>query len=163
MQPEFLGELLEACRRNGIHTAVETCGYGPTGTLLKIMEKVDLFLYDLKDMNPERHRRSTGVSNRLILKNLRVLAEEGARMQVRLPLIPGVNDDDENLSKTVSFVSSLPGLKSLDVLPYHRSGSEKYGRLGRSYGLQDLRTADGRLDQAIKIASAHGLEVNIGG
>ena len=164
MQPEFLGALLDACREREIHTAVDTIGYAATGKVLEIAEKTDLFLYDLKHMDPEKHFLYTGVSNELILKNLSVLAGNGARLNVRIPLIPGVNDDDENISRTATFISSLPGVRKVNILPYHGAGREKYGRLGLCYRLPDQKALSiDRTEEIAKNLSAHGLEVKIGG
>jgi pyruvate formate lyase activating enzyme len=164
MQPEFLGALLDACRKKEIHTVVDTTGYAATGTVLNIAEKTDLFLYDLKHMDPEKHLLHTGVSNELILQNLRVLAESGVRVIVRIPLIPGVNDDDGNISRTASFISSLPGVNTVNILPYHGAGREKSRRLGMCYRLPDQKAPS--IDRTQEIAqslSAQGLDVKIGG
>lgn len=164
MQPEFLGALLDACREREIHTAVDTIGYAATGKVLEIAEKTDLFLYDLKHMDPEKHYLYTGVSNALILKNLSSLAGKGARLNVRIPLIPRINDDDENISRTAAFISSLPGVRKVNILPYHGAGSEKYRRLGLCYRLPDQKAASSDLTEEIaQSLSTHGLEVKIGG
>lgn len=137
-QPAFVEALLRACRDAGIHTAVETCGMGALRTLERIAPVTDFFLYDLKLMDDCRHRRVTGGSNRPILENLERLAAGGSRVRVRLPLVPGVNDDEENLDAIARFLVSL-GLRELDLLPYHRAGIAKYARLGRAYGLPETR------------------------
>ncbi len=96
-QPEFLASCLRACRERGLHTAVDTCGLAPRDVVLEIAGLTDLVLFDIKQMDPEAHRRHTGADNRLILENLRLLSATGTEIWVRVPLIPGVNDDVANL------------------------------------------------------------------
>ncbi len=165
MQPEFLGALLEECQARGIHTAVDTCGYAPFEVLQSISDKVDLFLYDLKLMDEERHQKYTGASNRLILDNLRKLAEQGSpAVAVRLPLIPGVNDDEENITRMAEFIRSLRGIKDISLLPYHRAGSEKYRRLHRAYRLGKTQPpSDHRIEEVTRILEERGLRVKVGG
>jgi len=132
-QPAGLMALLKACGALGIHRTVDTSGYVPTETLLEAAEYTDLFLFDLKLMNRERHRRYTGVSNELILHNLQTLATGGRQIRVRLPLIPGVNDDEQNIRATGSFVAGCKSIQGIDILPYHPSATAKYRKLGLEY------------------------------
>ncbi|MFZ1139668.1 MAG: glycyl-radical enzyme activating protein [Candidatus Sulfotelmatobacter sp.] len=127
-QPVFVEALLAACRARRIRTALDTCGFADSRVVRRISEYVDLFLYDLKLMNCEKHRRFTGVKNDLILHNLRILAAQRSAVIVRLPVIPGVNDDTDNIDALSDFLSSLD-LREIELLPYHRIGSEKYNRL----------------------------------
>lgn len=138
VQQGFLLELLAGCREREIHTAVDTTGCAPLGKLLAVSKLTDLFLFDLKVMDDKIHRKYTGVSNRLILDNLRELASEHGNITVRIPVISGINDDDNNITATGRFVSQLPGVRSVHLLPYHRAGVEKYRRLGLAYSLPDL-------------------------
>jgi pyruvate formate lyase activating enzyme len=131
-QPAFLRALLRACKAQGLHTALDTCGYAPWEVLDDIREDVDLFLYDLKLMDDARHRRFTGVSSNPILENLQHLSWCGHRIVLRVPIIPGVNDDEENLRQMGGFAADLPSLERIDLLPYHRIGRDKYQRLGRT-------------------------------
>ena len=163
MQPEFVGALLEACRCRRLHTAVETCGAGDPDALLGLAVHTDLFLYDLKMMDDERHRRVTGASNRVILENLARLVSRRANVRVRFPLVPGVNDDEENVAAIGRFVASL-GLRRLDVLPYHRAGIAKYCRLGRAYPLPDTPApSNGTVGAAVERLAGLGLNVLVGG
>ena len=130
-QPDFLEAILEACRGEGIHTAVDTSGAVPYELLERILPHVDLFLYDLKLMDEARHRRETGASNRPILENLRRLARAGRRITIRFPVVPGINDDDDNIAATGRFVASLNGVRDVQLLPYHKTGEGKYGLLKR--------------------------------
>jgi pyruvate formate lyase activating enzyme len=163
-QPEFLGVLLEACRRAGIHTAVDTCGYAPWSVLDAIRDDVDLFLYDLKLMDDQQHRRLTGVSNRTILQNLRRLSEDGAAIVLRLPVIPGINDDLDNVRALAAFAAALPHLQGIDLLPYHPTAVDKYARMNRAYGLQATRPPDAEQLAEIGRALQHtGIPTRIGG
>lgn len=130
-QPEFLLELLSSCKARGIRTAVDTCGHTAPDVFQTVAEHVDLFLYDLKIMNDERHREFTGVGVDSIHGNLRWLAEQGAAVVVRFPLLPGINDDEENIRAMGGFLASLENRPPVDILPYHRAGVDKYDRLGR--------------------------------
>ncbi len=130
-QPEFLRDLLRACQAQGLHTTLDTCGFAPWEALDSVREHVDLFLYDLKLMDDARHQKFTGVSNRSTLENLRRLSGEVHRLILRVPIIPGINDDEENLRAIAAFAADLPHLERVDLLPYHRIGRDKYRRLGR--------------------------------
>jgi pyruvate formate lyase activating enzyme len=164
LQGDFLRELLRACKARGIHTAVDTCGSAPWEVLDGVREYVDLFLYDLKLMDDARHREFTGVSNALILSNLQALSQQGHDIVVRLPLIPGINDDEDNLKQVGSFTAALPNLIQLDVLPYHSLGDEKYGRLNKPYNLSETRPpTDDHVAEAARILEGFGLRVGGGG
>lgn len=164
MQPGFLNSLLEACKEKEIHTAVETAGFVNPETLLKIRRNVDLFLYDLKLMDDEKHKKFTGVPNRLILDNLKELALHHSKIIIRVPIIPGMNDDDENILNTGKFVASLNSLKEINILPYHKAGAEKYKRLHKAYALPETQPPDSQkmADIAKKLEKYH-LKVRIGG
>jgi pyruvate formate lyase activating enzyme len=133
-QSEFLEGLLNGCREKKIHTAVDTSGYISWEILNKISPKVDLFLYDLKLMDIERHKKYTGVSNEIILENLKKLSSVHHNIFVRFPVIPGINDDYQNIKETGEFLSSLK-IAQVNLLPYHYIGIDKYKRLGRTYKL----------------------------
>jgi pyruvate formate lyase activating enzyme len=163
LQADFLLALLQACRVQGFHTALDTCGYAPWETLDRVREYIGLFLYDVKLMDEARHRRCTGVSNAPILENLRRLAGHGQRIVLRLPLIPGVNDDAGNVRATGALAAELR-IPEVDVLPYHQAGVDKYGRLEMDYTLPDTRPPDA--EQMEKVAATlreFGLVVKIGG
>jgi pyruvate formate lyase activating enzyme len=163
-QPEFLLTLLRACKEKEIHTALDTCGFAAWEILDSVRETVDLFLYDLKLMDDARHREFTGVSNAPILANLRALSEHRHPIVVRLPLIPGINDDEENLRQTGGFVAALPHLIRVDVLPYHGMSGEKYSRLDRTYRLPETRPPSAeKVGEVTRILGEFGLQVGIGG
>jgi pyruvate formate lyase activating enzyme len=159
MQVGFLKKLLNGCGKEGVHTALETCGYASREDFDQIVEKVDLFLYDLKVMNNRVHKRYTGVSNRLILENLARLADSGCSIVVRFPVISGVNDDDENVSEMGDFLRRN-GVVDIQVLPYHRAGIEKYRSLGRRYRLNRVESPSGERLKSIMM-SLHGLGLNV--
>jgi len=134
-QPEFAGELLAQCKSEGIHTAVETSLYAPFSVISGILGYTDYLFADIKHMDPARHRLLTGVDNALILENLRKLDESGfeGTFVVRIPLVPGLNDGDGHLDTIARFCSGLRALSAIELLPYHRLGTETYRRLGLEY------------------------------
>lgn len=163
LQYEFLLELLQSCASKGIHTAVDTSGFIPWERLENLSRITDLFLFDLKMMDDEKHRKYTGVSNRLILDNLQKLSAIHTNINVRMPIITGINDDKENIAKTCSFLSSLR-IKKVNILPYHTIGIGKYDKLGLDYKLRD--TLPPKEDKSKEIAAELiriGMDVKIGG
>ncbi len=165
MYPDFLVQLLDACGARNIHRAVDTSGYVKTETLLKVAEHTDLFLFDLKMIDAEQHRRYTGVDNRLILDNLKALAESGAGIQVRIPLIGGVNDDELSVRFFAEFVAGLPGAgREVNLLPFHDVARGKDQKLGQNRDLSCLREpGQESLERAVGIFRDHGLTANVGG
>jgi pyruvate formate lyase activating enzyme len=163
MQLAFLRSLLEACQGEGISTAVETCGMTDQEELLGMADKVDLFLYDVKLMDQARHGEATGMGNEPILENLAALATVHAHVIIRFPVIPGVNDDSENVGLMVAMMHRL-GLRDIDLLPYHRIGTDKYRRLGRPYELAELRLPSAKAMENIRRTFADaGIEASVGG
>ena len=131
VQSDFAEALIEACRYRGIHAAVDTAGLSANGVLDRLEAKADLVLFDLKCMDEARHREFTGVSNVPILDNLKRLAAGGIEIWVRIPLVRGVNDDDDNIGRTIAFLRSLRTIRRVGILPYHSGGLEKARRIGR--------------------------------
>lgn len=164
LQRQFLLELLKACKGRGIHTALDTSGFAAWAVMEAVRPYVDLFLYDLKAMDDEQHRRYTGVSNRLILSNLRRLSELGHAIILRMPLIPGVNDTPQAIQAAGEFAASLPHLLHLEVLPYHQAGVEKYRRLDKGYLLTDMIPPSAEKVSAIagELREYH-LDIQVGG
>ena len=165
-QPDFASELLQRYKHEekGNNTAVETCGMAGWQVIERLAADVDLFLYDLKHMDPAEHLRLTGYDNQLILENARRLAEAGCPLVIRLPLIPDVNDSLENIEAAADFTLSLPGVGRVDILPYHRLGEPKYQRLERNYGLRGKASACAeRVKWAQGLLEKRGLKVFIGG
>ena len=164
MQPAFLRELLDACRARGLHTAVDTCGFGCTDHLLAIAQRTDLLLYDLKFMDDARHREDCGVSNQPIVENLKALDQIHSQIWIRVPVIPGVNDDEANLAAIARFVATINGVRQVNLLPYHQTGIQKHRRLGVAYELATARPPSAaEMEQAAMPFRAYGLKVKIGG
>lgn len=130
-QPDAAVCLAALCRKKGIHVAVDTCGYAPYEIFERIAPFTDLFLYDIKIMDPQLHLDETGVDNGLILANLQKLSQAGAAIHLRLPLIAGVNAEDWHTDAILYFIKPLQ-IQQISLLPYHDTGSFKYQRLGRS-------------------------------
>ncbi len=163
LQLDFLNVLLEECKNRNIRTALDTSGYATHEAIDKISDKVDLFLYDIKMMDDAGHRKYTDVSNKLILENFKELAKNGSDLLVRLPIIPGINDSEDNVTKTAEFTLSY-GIKNLSLLPYHRAGIEKYKNLDRVYRLRKTEAPSDRyLTSTKEKLEAFGLKVRIGG
>ena len=140
MQIEFTEALLRAAKGAGLHCVVETCGFAGRDRFERILPHVDLFLYDIKEMDPARHQELTGVPNGLILANLRSLHDAGAAVLVRLPIIPGLNDRDGHFRALAGLARSLPNLLGFEVMPYHRLGTSKLNRFGLEDKLGEVRT-----------------------
>lgn len=163
VQIDFLDNLLKLAKGKGLHTAIDTCGYSLWENIDRIKDKVDLFLYDIKHMDDEKHKKYTGVSNKLILDNLMKLAKEGKKIWVRIPIIPGINDDDINIEKTCKFISSL-NLKDVFLLPYHNIAIDKYKRLDMKYKISDIENPDNEVMETMaQKFRGYGLNVKIGG
>lgn len=163
-QVDFLAALLEECQKAGIHTAVDTCGFSATRNFEKITPLTDLFLFDLKIIDPERHRRFTGLTNGLILDNLRALDLAAREVVIRIPIIPGINDDPENISGIGTLLDSLENIRCVNLLPYHNTASEKYLRRGSEYPLGDVQPPSNvEMASIADRLSSYGLSVTIGG
>lgn len=160
MQPTFLSALLTACRREEIHTTVDTSGFANWNIFEQIRGNVDLFLYDLKHMDSVRHREVTGVPNEVILDNLKKLAERRHKILARIPLIPGINDDEENLQASGRFLASLPNLQGVELMGYHDIAQAKYEALGWDYKLPDTRPpTEESMSHAAEVLRSYKLQV----
>ena len=140
LQPAAAYEILAECKQNGVHTAVETAGNVPQGTLEKILPVTDLFLFDIKGINETLYVKNTGVPNRRILENARFLASTGAEMRLRMPYVPGCNDQE---APAVAAFAKACG-RPLELMAYHGIGAGKYAALGRTYSAENVAppTAD---------------------
>jgi pyruvate formate lyase activating enzyme len=162
LQRKFLAEVLRACRAHDIHTVVDTSGFASWEVIDGIRGDVNLFLYDLKSMNDERHKHYTGVSNTLILENLQRLSVVGAKCVVRIPLIPGVNDDEENLLASGEFLARLKSLVAVDLMGYHEIAKGKYEALGMEYRLPEMKAPSAeKMQLAAKMLEDFGLNVKV--
>ncbi len=163
-QPAFLKGLLGACRAEGLRTAVDTCGFGCTDALLEVAGLANLILYDLKLMDDARHRQYTGVSNAPILENLRVLDQAHGNIWLRVPVIPGVNDGEEDLRAAARFAAGLHHIQQVNLLPYHKIGLSKRRRMSYSNALEGVEPPSAeRMARAAEIFRERGLKVKVGG
>jgi glycyl-radical enzyme activating protein len=142
LQAEFMLGLLKAAKAEGLDTCLDTCGWTNQYTLEQVLPFVDLFLFDYKATDPETHKRLIGVSNELILSNLDFLVRQGARIRIRCPLIPGINDSQEHLEGIAHLSHRYPELDGIDLMAYHNVGNAKYERFGLENLLPRLTTAD---------------------
>lgn len=138
-QPEAAASLLMACKQNGIHTAIETCGYARLETMLKIAEFVDLFLFDMKHFDSDRHFELTGVRNEMILENLQELLRRRHNVKIRMPMLKGINDSEAEIKGVIEFLMPFReyrNFKGIDLLPYHKLGVNKYNQLDMEYPIE---------------------------
>lgn len=142
MQAEFVAELFKKCKEQGIHTTLDTCGAFSADKFKLVEPYVDLILFDLKAMDSAKHKEMTGFGNELILENLKQCVKSKAQVWIRIPIIPGYNDTEENLKTTAAFVKELDDNLHVDLLPYHRFGLGKYQMLNMEYKLNDVQTPD---------------------
>jgi pyruvate formate lyase activating enzyme len=158
-QAEYVKRLLEKARSRGIDTAIETCGYCDWRDMEMVCRHVNQIFYDIKSMDSEKHKRRTGVSNRLILENFRKLCEAFPRvpMVVRTPVIPDFNDSVEDIRAIVAYLDTIPGSARYELLPYHRLGEPKYYRIGKLYRLSHIKPLEkDHLDVLNRVAGAVG-------
>ena len=150
-QPEAAISLLEACKRVGINTAIETCGYCSLGNLKKLAKFTDLFLFDLKHIDSQKHYEWTGVHNELIIENIQYLLNHGVNVKVRMPLLKGVNDrkeDIEGIARLLTPFQDYKNFRGIDLLPYHKMGVGKYRQLDMDYPIEGDPSLSGEdLDQ----------------
>lgn len=167
MHPDYILEILQELGRRGFHRTVDTTLYAQQKTVEKVAEACELFLVDLKLMDSAKHRLYTGVSNDGILQNIRYIAETGKDFFIRIPLIEGVNADDENMEATAAFLDTLPWKRrTVNLLPYHDVGKDKHRRMWSSYNPQGFRMAEPSeetLQHCKTLLETHGLHVIIGG
>ncbi len=166
LQTEFLLEALIACKANGYHTAVDTSGYSSAENFKSVIPYTDLFLFDLKHINNIRHNELTGVSNTIILGNYKLLVNCGKDIMIRVPVIPGYNDDAENMEKTRNLIDSTKtgSLKKISLLPYHKIGSSKYKRFNIPYRMDNAEQPSiERMKELKNYFEETGVKVKIGG
>ena len=163
-QPDFSAALLRAAKETGINTAIESTGCAKWEQIQKLLPYLDLYLMDIKHMSSQKHKQFTSQPNELILENARKIAENAKHLIIRVPVIPTFNDTVPEISAIAKFAASLPNVKELHLLPYHRMGADKYTGLGRDYTLSTLvpPTAD-HMDRLLDAVLAEGLQGQIGG
>jgi pyruvate formate lyase activating enzyme len=162
MQADFVAELFKLAKEDEIHTCADTSGFGSKQSMEKILKYTDLVYYDLKHMDPVKHKEYCGVSNDLILTNLALIVEKGIPTVIRVPLIPGYNDSDENISALGKTVSELTKDSPVNLLPYHRYGENKYRMIDMKYPLDDVQSpTEEELSKAKQIIESFGLKCEI--
>ncbi|MBS4913026.1 MAG: choline TMA-lyase-activating enzyme [Veillonella sp.] len=164
-QPEAATDILRECQALGIHTAIETCGYAKLENLLMMAKHIDLFLFDIKQIDSDVHAELTGVRNERILENLQEILKQGYNVKVRMPLIRGLNSHDETIRKTMEFLmpyKDLPNFKGIDILPYHKLGVNKYAQLDKEYTIkEDLSFKQEELEHIESIVKEYDMDVKV--
>ena len=164
LQPEFATALLKTCHRHGINTAIETTGFAKFEVIEKYLPHLDYILMDIKHIDSAKHKAFTGQPNEMILENAKKIAESGANLTIRVPVIPGFNNTKEEISAIANFAKGLKGVKKLHLLPYHRLGEDKYKGLGREYLLAGISpNSDELMDELLETAKKSALDCQIGG
>lgn len=164
LQPEFAVALLKSCHMHGINTAIETTGFAKFEVIEQYLPHLDYILMDIKHINSAKHKAFTGQPNELILENAKKIADSGANLTIRVPVIPGFNNTKEEIGAIASYAKNLNGVRNLHLLPYHRLGEDKYKGLGREYSLEGIApNSDELMEELLKTAKQSGLNCQIGG
>ena len=165
-QPEFATALLQAAQESGISTAMESMGCAKWETIEKLLPYLDQYLLDIKHMNPRKHKEFTGRSNELMIENAMKIAKSGmTELSIRVPVIPGFNDTEEEIRQIAAYTATLPNVKRMHLLPYHRLGQDKYTGLNREYLMGDVKPpTNEHMEKLLKVAEVtSGSECQIGG
>lgn len=164
---DYIEKLCRILFNKGYSVNIDTCGYAPYENFQRVLPYVDTFLYDIKAMDPEDHKHYMGVDNALILENLKRLSRDGAKINLRIPIIGGVNDNEEFLDQIFTFLRDNDiHLTQVNLLPYHNTGAHKYGKLDRPYDEEERLTVPSkeRMEQFKNIFTQHGyMNTKIGG
>lgn len=163
MQPKFLEECLKLAKENYLHTAIETTGYAKREVLERVMPYIDLFLYDMKPINPELHEKYTGVDNQLVKENLKYLSGIGKSIVLRMVAIPGINDDVKTMNEFAEFLKPL-NIDYINLLPLHKSATEKYRKLQKEFLINEFEIpSEEKMQWWKKEYEKRGFQVKIGG
>ncbi len=161
-QADFTVEVLRGLKEHGVHTALDTTGFAPWEALERTMPWVDLYLYDLKHMDSAKHKATVGVPNEIIHENARKLSEHGKALQIRVPVIPRFNDDEENIRATAEFCVELgEAVQVVQLLPYHNMGVMKYLRISDRKPLEAVPPSDEKMEQLRSLVASYGLKATI--
>jgi pyruvate formate lyase activating enzyme len=164
LQPEYTRDLCKDCQENGITVGIQTCGAVPWRHIEMVLPYVDFFLWDLKHMDSEEHRKYTGAGNEQILENARKVSESGVPMHIRVPVIPGYNDTKENLEATCQFVKQLRNVAAFDLLPVHHLGKIRYETLHRPYSIEKTELiSDERMNDLKQFVEQCGVACGVRG
>lgn len=163
-QPAFLRDLLKACKVKEIHTAIDTSGFAKKSVMESIIPLTDLFLYDIKLVSEDEHKKYTGVSNSIIFKNLDLIVKSNKKVIIRIPLIQNITDTDKNLKLLRETIRKYPEIQRVDILPFHNIAKSKYDRFGKNYTLSNAETYDNQKAEQIRDYFQEIVEkVSIGG
>lgn len=164
MQPEFLVELAKQCKIRNYHVAIDTSGMTNYANIKKVLKYTDLFLYDLKLMDNDKHKQYIGASNNIIIENLKKLSKEDVEIYIRLPLIRGINDSDEDIDRVLELIEGMKNISQVNLLEYHSMGKEKYNRLGMKYILNgDEKPGEERISEIEQKFKSKGFKTVVGG
>ena len=166
MQPKFALAILKTCKERGIHTAIETCGYVEWDVLDEMLKYLDFVYFDIKHILSIEHEKLTGRKNDLVLENCRKIISNYPQilLVMRIPVIPGYNDSEENIVNTARFACQLKGVMRLELLPYHKFGVHMYDALLRDYSLAEVKTPSAeRMCELENLVRSCGVPVQIGG
>jgi len=166
LQFEFLLDALKLCKSGGYHTAVDASGYSKTENYMSVIPYTDLFLFDIKHLDNSKHLIYSGVSNELIMRNLRLLIESGKDLMIRIPVIPGINDDKKHLESVRDLLAKIKSsnLKKINLLPYHRIGASKYKKFNIPYRMNGVEPpTPARMKELKHYFEETGIKVKIGG
>jgi pyruvate formate lyase activating enzyme len=159
----FTYALMKTCQENYIHVAIDTCGYAVSEEQFRILSEADLLLYDLKGLDPDVHVKYTGVSNEIIISNLKKLNDMGKSIIIRIPVIPRLTVNEDNVEDIAAMLAQLKSIERVDLLPYHMYGTIKYQQLGREYTLGILSDVQALTESTKRILESYGLNVQLGG
>lgn len=162
---DYIEELCKRLKSHQISIAIDTCGIAPKENFARLLPYVDIFLYDIKAMDDEIHRKYTGQSNEMIFSNLEYLACRNANLNIRIPVIQSVNDKEEDMVSLIHYLKEHIGCPKVNLLPYHNTGSSKYAKLGRTYPKEDFSVPDeAKMERLKQLFEENGfLQVKIGG
>ena len=153
-QPELLYQTAKKCKQNRLHTTMETCGYGRFEDFEKALDYIDETFIDIKHMDSAVHKELTGVGNEIILSNIKAIAAKGIPIIIRTPVIPGLNDSEENITATAEFIKDIPNINEYELLPYHNLGESKYASLGVPYTLKEVQApSDEAMQDLVRAAN----------
>jgi len=162
LEPDFTVKLLRAFKEEHISVGVDTCGYVPWASIEPMLLYIDFFLWDIKHMYPEEHKRLTGVSNKLILSNARRVSKRDIPLYVRVAVIPGYNDSEENIRATCEFAQALSSVVEVGLLPLHHLGEARYDSLNRPYPIANIPLVPDSVLQSMKrLVESYGLKCSI--
>jgi pyruvate formate lyase activating enzyme len=162
-QPTFTLQFIRKCRENYIHTALDTCGYITSDDGIQALKEADLLLFDVKGMDPQKHLMHTGITNEVILENLNMINSMEKPIIIRIPIIPGYTDSDENLGATAEFLATLKSVERVDLMPVHEYGNVKYDQIGKEYKLNVKPIPQERQAEIKSLFERCGLKTQLGG